>query len=294
MTTAQRRTPVVVAVDGSERSTGAIRYGMQEARIRGTAARLVHVPGDTDREGRETVDRSLSTARAAEPGVEVGWLLGTGPRVNDLVTASARAGMLVLGRLALQGAGHQATGPTTAGVAAHAAVPVVVVPADWHDRGRGRVVVGVKSSAISGELLAHAFRTAAARGAALRVLHAVEPAGTVAEPATGDGDGRPETAVGDPVLEAMVRDWSAAYPDVVVTTSVMRAEPVRALTEAAAEADLLVVARHPLSLRHPVRLGPTPRTLLEVSDTPVEVFPLTGELTPPPLVLEQAGTIVKE
>ncbi|RPF21838.1 universal stress protein [Myceligenerans xiligouense] len=285
MTTAQRPAPVVVAVDGTDRSAGAIRYAMGEARLRGSAVRLVHVLGEAGDDGRESVDRALSEAGAAGPDVEVGFLLGQGERVTGLVTAAASAGLLVLGRLA-----RRATGPTTAGVAARAEVPVAVVPADWRDRAHGRVVAGVKSSAISGELLAYAFRTASARGAALRVVHVVDVPDQVEELAEVDAGTRPA----DPVLEAMVRDWSGAFPDVAVTTSVVRSDPVRALVEAGADADVLLVARHPRGLRHPVRLGPVPRALLERSDIPVEVFPLTGEPATPPLVLERAGAIVKE
>lgn len=295
MTTAERPAPVVVAVDGTDRSAGAIRYAAREARLRGSAVRLVHVLGDDPEDGHRHVDRSLSQARGAEPGVEVGWLLGRGERVADLVTVSASAALLVLGRLALRGAGRRATGPTTAGVAARASVPVAVVPADWRNKGLRRVVVGVKSAATSGELLAHAFRSATARGASLRVVHVTAAPDRVEEPVDVEGpDGAGTEPPGDALLADMVRDWSAAFPRVAVTTSTVRADPVRALAEASADADVLMVARHPRGLRHPVRLGPVPRALLEVSDTPVEVVPLSGAQTPPPLVLERAGTIVKE
>jgi nucleotide-binding universal stress UspA family protein len=153
-------------------------------------------------------------------------------------------------------------------------------------------VVAVKSAANAGELLAYAFSSASVLHAALRVVHvfdAPDPADLVRVDAD-PGDRR--TAEGR-MLEALVRDWSAVYPDVEVETSFVHGQPARVLVAAAADADVLMTARHHRDLRHLVRLGPVPRAVLGSSDTPVEVVPLTGAQTPAPLVLERSGTILK-
>jgi nucleotide-binding universal stress UspA family protein len=69
--------------------------------------------------------------------------------------------------------------------------------------------------------------------------------------------------------------------------------PADTLVAAAAAADVLMLARPHRELRHPVRLGATPRAVLEVSDTPVEVVPLKREPSTAPLVLESSGEILK-
>lgn len=277
---------------------GAIRYAIQEARTRGAVARLILVLDGPDSEGRQIVDRAMAEAGAGAL-IEVEWLPGHGPRVAELVAAAAWGDLVVLGRAARRGAEPLDIGATNAEVAARAVVPVVVVPAHWNARGHGRIVVGIKSSGSAGELLAHAFASASARHAALRVVHAVEFPDPTADlvgtdsPAGADWHAGESVRAGRRLLETIVRDWSAAFPDVEVELSVVPGNAALVLADAAADADLSVIARHQRDLRHLARLGPTARAVLGVSDTPVEVFPLTGEPITAPLVLERSGTILK-
>lgn len=283
---------VVLAVDGSGRGEGALRYAIREARTRGTAVRMVHVLEDAGSTGHEIMDPAMTEACVAAPDIEFDWVFGRGTRADELVAATAAGDVLVLGRAAPREAGRPAVGTVTTEVVARADVPVVVVPADWRAQGHDRIVVAVKSAAHAGELLAYAFSSASAQHAALRVVHvcdAPDPADLVKVDAH-PGDRR--TAEGR-MLEALVRDWSAVYPDVEVETSFAHGQPARVLVAAAADADVLMTARHHRDLRHLVRLGPVPRAVLGSSDTPVEVVPLTGAQAPAPLVLERSGTILK-
>ncbi|GHH78005.1 universal stress protein [Promicromonospora soli] len=293
MSTTQRPSPaVVVAIDGTGRGTGALRYAIDEARARGTAVRMVHVLDDRGSAGHEIMEPAMSQACAAAPDLEFDWLFGRGPRADELIEAAAGADLLVLGRAARQSAEGPTVGSVTAEVAGRADAPVVVVPADWQARGHGRIVVGIKSAATAGELLAHAFSAASARHAVLRVVHACaapEPADPVRVEAH-PGDRR--TSEGR-MLEALVHDWSAVYPDVEVKTSFVHGWPARVLVDAAADADVLMTARHHRDLRHLVRLGPIPREVVGTSGAPVEVVPLTGEPATAPLVVERSGTILK-
>lgn len=277
---------------------GAVRYAIREARSRGAVVRLILVLDGSDSEGRQVVERAMAEAGAGAL-IKVEWLPGHGPWVAELVAATAWGDLAVLGRAVRLGPEPLDIGATNAEVAARAVVPVVVVPAHWQARGHGRIVVGIRSFGSAGELLAHAFASASARHAALRVVHAVEfpdrPEDLVGTDShAGAGSHADESVLSRRgLLEAIVPDWSAAFPDVEVELSVVPGQAALVLADAAADADLVVIARHERDLRHLARLGPTARAVLGVSDTPVEVFPLTGEPTTAPLVLERSGTILK-
>ncbi|WP_020014913.1 universal stress protein [Promicromonospora sukumoe] len=306
----QRPAPVVVAVDGSDRSAGAVRYAINEARLRGSGMRMVHVvpaplpesglwpaeAGDVDyleRAGRGTVNREAARARAAAPDLEIEPVLALGPRVAQLVTASSSGDLMVLGRETRRGAERLVARATTAEVVGRVDLPVTVVPARWQETRIGRIVVGIKTFTSAGELLSHALSTAAARHAAVRVVHAVEVPDLAVDLGVADAYSDDSVAVADRLLEQVVGEWSAVYPTVSVETAVVPGRPDAVLVAAASDADVLMVARHHRGMRHPARLGRTPRAILTACDTPVEVLPLRWTGDGVPLVLESAGEILK-
>lgn len=287
---------VVVAVDGSGRGTGALRFAIDEARARGVGVRMAHVLDDHGTAGCEIMDPEMTQACAAASDVDFDWLFGRGRRADELVAAAGPGDLLVLGRAAPRDSGRPAVGTVTTEVAARTTAAMVVVPADWRARNHHRIVVGVKSCANAGELLARAFAAASARRAALRIVHvcdAAEPASEPAGPVEGGAHPGDRHSPDGRILLALVHDWSDVFPDVEVETSFAHGRPARVLVGAAADADVLITARHHRDLQHPVRLGPTPRAVLGASDTPVEVVPLTGAPATAPLVLERSGTFLK-
>jgi nucleotide-binding universal stress UspA family protein len=312
MSTNRQPAPVVVAVDGSERSAGAVRYAVREARIRGCAVRLVHVAptplpegglwpsagrdvDDLRSSGERILERAVAEARSAAFDVRFESVLGRGPRVAELAAMAAAGGLMVLGRETRRGTERLLAGTTTAGVVARSAVPVVVVPADWRERerGRGRIVVGIKSVLPDGELLARAYSMASARHAALRLVHVVEVPELAAEIGVAGAYADESVGSGRQMLEAAAHEWRDAFPDVEVEERAVVGRPAEVLVDASTDADLLMLARPHRDLRHPVRLGRTPRAVLGVSDTPVEVVPLKREPATAPLVLESEGEILK-
>lgn len=306
----RRPAPVVVAVDGSDRSAGAVRYAINEARLRGGAMRMVHVvpgplpetglwpaeAGDVaylERAGRGIVSREVSRARAVAPDLEIEPVLALGPRVARLVTASSSGDLMVLGRETRRGAERLVARATTAEVVGRVDLPVTVVPARWQETRHGRVVVGIKTFTSAGELLTHALSTAAARHAAVRVVHAVEVPALAADLGVAGAYAEDSVATATQLLETVVGEWSAVYPTVPVEAVVLPGRPDEVLVAAAADADVLLVARHRHGMRHPSRLGRVPRAILTVCDTPVEVLPLRWTAENMPLVLESAGEILK-
>ena len=309
-TTRKPSSPVVVAVDGSERSAGAVRYAVREARVRGCAVRLVHVvptslpegglwpaaPRDVEdlrTSGERILEKAVAEARRGASDVRFESLLGRGTRVTELSAAAAAGDLLVIGRETRRGTERLVAGTTTAGVVARAAAPVTVVPADWRERERGRIVVGIKSVVTDGELLARAYSMASARHSTLRLVHVIGVPELAADIGITDIHAGEAVRSGRQLLETAARDWRDVFPDVAVELTVIEGRPADLLVDASTDADLLMLARPHRDLRHPVRLGRTPRAVLAVSDTPVEVVPLQREPTTAPLVLESSGEILK-
>jgi hypothetical protein len=94
------------------------------------------------------------------------------------------------------------------------------------------------------------------------------------------------------MFEPLIDELRPLYPDVRVRTEVLHAQPARALVDASADADLILVGRpvHGPTFGH---LGATARAVLAHAQCPVEV--VAGVDAPPTtadLVLEEAGTLI--
>ncbi|WP_296605187.1 universal stress protein, partial [Nocardioides sp.] len=155
--------------------------------------------------------------------------------------------MLVVGRDDRPVLYRLVDGDTATRTAARAPVPVVEVPASWHDAPdapeRHAVVVGVKSGAHADELLGHAFAIADARSARVVVVHAWKL------PSAYDDIIESRIALeqcereGVAEMELLLHDWRAAFPEVEVEVRVVHDHAAHALVEASREADLVLVVR---------------------------------------------------
>jgi nucleotide-binding universal stress UspA family protein len=301
------RKPVVDGIDGSESALRAVRYGVVQAQLLDTSVELVHVtptyvpmpatrpvvPPSFRETGRSVLRTASSVAGYAAPGRPVHTTLISGSRTTSLLAASQSAAMVVLGTEHRSRRKQIVTGGTIEGVAARARCPVVVVPPEWGDvRPQGRVVVGCKSTRHISGLLQAGFAAAATVGAALVVMHAWRMAGVyddIIESRFDLGDWRERTAR---MFEPMIDELRPLYPEVRVRTEVLHAQPARALVDASADADLMLVGRpaHGPAFGH---LGATARAVLRHAQCPVEVLaavnipPVTADL-----VLEEGGTLI--
>ena len=190
--------PVAVGVDGRPGSAGALRYAVTEARRRQAPLELVHVVPDsysvgpvipwTDLHGigADILDQEVNTAQRMAPDLTINSELVVMDRGGGIVKAAESAQLVVVGRETRHGLDRLLTGTTTAKVAANAACEVVVVPSFWvDDHPHGRVVVGIKSSNNTHELLAQAFTEASARGAVLTAVVAWQASRPVFRPDRG-------------------------------------------------------------------------------------------------------------
>ena len=133
---------ITVGIDGSEHALRALRWAVEEARLRGAELELLHAvaqpdlpaypvvtavqsQGELTEAGKQLLEEVLSDVdidglqvrRTAEPG--------TGPEL--LCDASRESDLLVLGARGLGGFRGLLLGSVTQQVVAHSACPVVVV-----------------------------------------------------------------------------------------------------------------------------------------------------------------------
>jgi nucleotide-binding universal stress UspA family protein len=136
---------IVVGVDGSEHSSRAVRWAVDEARLRGADLQLVHAvsrhevpayptaagPSATDLEeaGRRLLDQTMDEVeRTVDTGsVRVERTADTGSPAKRLCRAAEGADLLVMGARGLGGFRGLLLGSVTQQVVAHAPCPVVVV-----------------------------------------------------------------------------------------------------------------------------------------------------------------------
>jgi len=146
---------IVVGVDGSKSSSGALAWAAGEARLRGATLKVVrawrvpafaygpYVPPPPLADFKETaealLDEQVRTVLGADPGVTVVREAAEGPAAEVIVAASAGAEMVVVGSRGLGGFGGLLLGSVGAQVAHHAHCPVTIwrgsYEGDGHDGG---------------------------------------------------------------------------------------------------------------------------------------------------------------
>jgi nucleotide-binding universal stress UspA family protein len=141
---------IVVGVDGSESAQAALRFALDEARLRGDGVRAVaawHVPTTTyggafvppadglldelEAGSRRTLERALADAGDQAAGLEVEPVVREGAPARVLLEAASDADLLVVGSRGLGGFRGLLLGSVGQQCTHHAPCPVVIVP---HER----------------------------------------------------------------------------------------------------------------------------------------------------------------
>jgi nucleotide-binding universal stress UspA family protein len=281
---------VVVAVDGTEGSAGALRYAREEAVRWGLRLSIVHVgptyvplapmlpyvPDDLTSTG-EAILRDAAAAVSGADGPEVETRLVSNGRVAAIVEAAKGAELLVLGRETKRGVDRMLFGTTTAAVAAHSAVPTVAVPADWRPgSGDNVVVAGLRSHHGADDLLRAAFEAASARRAVLRIVHAWSLPDPYADRVEERTHAAQWLTAARTHIDRLLDPWRDKFPDVVVEIVVVHGQPAPSLIHQTESADLVVLVRQATAHLPGRRLGSTARAVLAHAASPVEVVPLTS------------------
>ncbi len=264
--------PVVVGVDGSVASLGAVRWAADEAARHNRPLRIVHaLSWEGSADGQGVVLDAAADARGWQPGIPVETVTVGGPAARVLQEQSRAASLVAIG-----GRPHEG-GLLNSSVGAHLAAfahcPVLVVNHGEHwltedrrpldrwpgppaaDRagpgadpltatpGTAPVVVGVDGSPSSWRALEFAYDEARSREVPLVAMHA--------------GHDRPHTTV-----YADLAPWLRRHRDIDARFAGTDEPVLEALTSAADTALLLVVGAHRVSWYEQPR--PNPRTQLIV------------------------------
>jgi nucleotide-binding universal stress UspA family protein len=281
------RTSVTVGVDGSEHSRRALEWAAAEARLRGAPLHVLHAfPFDVPRSAgpdpyvatatQNLRDVAAHARQLDDKRLTVSTAVVDGLPSKVLVEESRRCALLVIGSRGHGGFERLLLGSTAVDVTANAACPVTVIPAGEDMVGRpGDVVVGVDDSAGSQRALEFAFGRAAQRRARLTAVHVWQL------PTVYGAYGSPELLQTDPdrvegeasaLLSRALEPWQAGYPQVPVTSHVVRGQVVAALVEASrTRGEVVVVGARGRSVLAGTILGSVSQALLRHAACPVVI-----------------------
>ncbi|MCP1387486.1 universal stress protein [Corynebacterium sp. TA-R-1] len=290
-----REFDVVVAVDGSPASDNAVRWAANTAVKRDVPLRLASsytmpqflyaegmVPpqelfDDLQRETMRKIDDAREIALAVGPDLRIGHAVAEGSPIDMLLEMSRDAGMIVMGSRGLGGLSGMVLGSVSGAVVSHATCPVVVVREDnavTEENKYGPVVVGIDGSEVSRRAAEVAFEEAQARGAELLAVHTwIDSQLQAPGSSYSVSEDRWQQAQEEKgkLLDDYLADLGSSFPDVTVRKVVTRDRPVRALTEAAQGAQLLITGSHGRGGFKGMLLGSTSRALLQSAPCPMMV-----------------------
>lgn len=178
---------IIVGVDGSEGSAEALRWAVEEGRLRGEPVVAVMAWGYLDQhhavrgaefdpdygepQAKEALAVAVSEALGDAAATQVEQVVVCDLAPAALVGTAEADDLLVVGARGLGGFKGLLLGSVSQRVLAEATSPVAVIRAHAEQRD-GPVVVGVDASATARRALEWAAGEARARGATLRVVHA--------------------------------------------------------------------------------------------------------------------------
>ncbi|AZA08278.1 universal stress protein [Corynebacterium pseudopelargi] len=286
---------VVVAVDGSDASTNAIRWAANTAAKRGVPLKLaasytmpqfLYAEGmvppqelfdELQSETMAHIEAAQKVALEVAPDLKIGYVIAEGSPIDMLLEISKDVTMIVMGSRGLGGLSGMVMGSVSAAVVSHASCPVVVVREDndvTPSNKYGPVVVGVDGSEVSQRATEFAFEEAQARGAKLVAIHTwmdMQVQASLAGLAAAQQEWDTIEDEQQHLLEERLAPMLDKYPDVAVDMVITRDRPVRALVENGRDAQLLVVGSHGRGGFRGMLLGSTSRALLQSAPCPMVV-----------------------
>ncbi|RFS83525.1 universal stress protein [Actinomadura spongiicola] len=277
-----QRSHVLLGYDGSEENDAALRWAVEEARLRGLDLTICHCwrwpypEGHVNPRVKAAIQRvgenllRKGARRVEDLGVpgKVHPLLRPGPVSDTLVCESGDAELIVVGSHEQR---QVPAGSTAVRLPARTHRPVVAVRR--FGRPRGLVVVGVDGSESADAALGFAIEEAALRECDLRVVYGAWEPGAVPDwelPLFTDKKKLYRARAAE--LDELVQPWSERYPKVPLEVSLLLERPREALLDAADGADLLVVGDRGVAGVHPL-LGATSSAMLHHAPCTVAVVP---------------------
>lgn len=238
---------IVVGVDESRASRSAVDWVAARCAAKPARVDVVNVVWDITG-GRAASMEILAEAERAirqrVPGQEVEFHRAEGTVARTLSDYSADADLLVIGVDPDRAVRAALGGWVPVRVAAHARVPVCVVPAGWVPAD-GAVTVGLADDGSSDRALGFAAREALETGAHLDIVHGWRlPDPLVDGTAAVFAD--PERVHDEHLdrLDAAVIRMRREYPALRVTSELVRATPADALLSRADASAMIVIGTH--------------------------------------------------
>lgn len=292
---------ILVAVDGSQHAQRALAWALREAKLRDASLTVLHAFGVRRFAGPLNRDVSLEPERDAARDLVLAALdrIGAGSSSVDIdVTpvmgqgaASAvlrhghHADLIVVGRRGLGGFPGLLLGSLSHQVAAHADVPVAVIPPGDEDvpAPTTSVVVGVDGSESSRRALRWAVQTAGMHGVPTTAIYAHAPIGDTqlsaefaAAQRTQLSDLEDHARAHAQRFLAGIVDDTLGVPHPAVHTRVLPGAPARVLMhDAATPSSLLVVGSRGRGGFTGLLLGSVSQHCLHHAAGPVVVTPAT-------------------
>ena len=284
---------IVVGVDGSESSTRALGWAVEQAKADRRSLTLVHAvhgvtPSFTDAavvdpvaarnalesQGRAVLAEARSAVEWKAPDLEVYDVLEVADPREALLQLSENAAMTVVGSRGHGRVRRLLLGSVSVALVRHAHCPVVVVRPTHVGTVRHGVVVGLDASEESRPVLEFAYREAALRDLPLTVVHCVWDIAPGSAGAYLAADVVTDLESERVQLSEAMAGMGEKYPEVSASVRLATGVPERVLLDQAERTDLIVVGGHQ---RSPVRRalsGSVSLSVVEHAVCPVAVVPL--------------------
>lgn len=274
---------VVVGIDGSSVSLGALRWAARAAARYGIPLNLVYAVGapidfgpglgvvafdnQAMRADGEAVCASAEKlAREVAGELEISTVVVDPAPAPTLIERSRDARMVVVGTHGYGALGRGLLGSVSTALARHAHCPVAVIPETYAEHEEERsglpVVVGVDGSARGAEAVGIAFEEACRRGVALVAVTTWSEFFRYVSRSEMQEQARA-------IQAESLAGYAERYPDVPVTHVVVEERPARRLLREADGAQLVVVGSHGRGGFGGMTLGSTGQAVLHGLSVPL-------------------------
>ncbi|WP_237209011.1 universal stress protein [Rothia nasimurium] len=290
---------IIVGIDGSEQSYGALQWAVHEAAVRKVPVRMVTAyslpvfTGTGFDAGYSMVDEEALTdgvaqildeaySRVGDSGVELRATVETGDATAVLLELSKKAELMVVGSRSHGGFLGRLLGTVSTSLPAHSHCPTVAVPHSFAEKIEADpaildrslpIVVGSDGSDEARLAMMQAADEANRRGVKLTLVNALAPyTGTLNwVPAAVDFEAL-YREIAD--LQRKAAEWIRGYfPQLEIEFKLIDGSPVQVLLEAGKTADLVVVGTRGRGGIAGMILGSTSQGILHNTQVPVMIVP---------------------